>query len=292
MKLTKVHRVLGFDQSPWLKTYIDFNTEKRKNARNDFEKDFFKLMNNSVFGKTMENLRKRVNVKLVNNPKQLKKLTANPLFDYIRIFDENLVGVNMKKPSLYLNRPIYVGFCILDLSKVLMYDFHYHVIKQKYGNQATLLFTDTDSLCYNIKTEDIYQDMFQDQDLYDTSEYSRDHPLYSTVNKKVLGKMKDETHGLPIEEFVGLRPKMYSILYTECNKPVEKKTAKGIAKHVTKRHIRHAHYRDCLFEKKRTIANMKQLRSYKHQIYTVNLNKIGLSPYDDKRFILDDGVTT
>ncbi|KAK3742158.1 hypothetical protein QZH41_020479, partial [Actinostola sp. cb2023] len=226
MKLTKVHRVLGFDQSPWLKSYIDFNTEKRKHATNDFEKDFFKLMNNSVFGKTMENLRKRVSVKLINTPKQLKKLTANPLFDYFRIFDENLVGVNMKKPSLYLNRPIYVGFCILDISKILMYDFHYNVIKQKYGNNATLLFTDTDSLCYNIKTEDIYEDMYEDLDLYDTSEYPRDHVLHSTVNKKVLGKMKDETHGLPIEEFVGLRPKMYSLLYHEEGREVEKKTAK------------------------------------------------------------------
>jgi hypothetical protein len=130
MKLEKVHRVLGFDQSPWLKTYIDFNTEKRKHARNDFEKDFFKLMNNSVFGKTMENLRKTVNVQLVNTEKQLKKLSASPLFDYFRIFAENLVAVNMKKPSLYLNRPIYVGFCILDLSKTLMYNFHYNYIKQ------------------------------------------------------------------------------------------------------------------------------------------------------------------
>ena len=131
MRLTKIHRILEFAQSKWLKTYIDFNTEKRKNARNDFEKDFFKLMNNSVFGETMENLRKRVNVKLINTEKQLKKLTASPLFDYFRIFDENLVAVNMRKPSLYLNRPIYVGFCILDLSKTLMYDFHYNYIKAK-----------------------------------------------------------------------------------------------------------------------------------------------------------------
>ncbi|KAK3718086.1 hypothetical protein QZH41_015140, partial [Actinostola sp. cb2023] len=141
--------------------------------------------------------------------------------DYDRVFLDN-----MKKPSLYLNRPIYVGFCILDLSKTLMYDFHYNVIKQKYGNNATLLVTDTDSLCYNIKTEDIYEDMYEDLDLYDTSEYPRDHVLHSTVNKKVLGKMKDETHGLPIEEFVGLRPKMYSLLYHEEGREVEKKTAK------------------------------------------------------------------
>ena len=250
MRLTKIHRVLVFDQSPWLKTYIDFNTEKRKNARNEFEKDFFKLMNNSVFGKTMENLRKRVNVKLVNTEKQLEKLSASPLFDYFRIFNEDLIAVNMKKPSLYLNRPIYVGFCILDLSKVLMYDFHYNYIKAKYGNRATLLFTDTDSLCYNIRTDDVYRDMYGDLDLFDTSEYDHNHFLFSTRNKKVLGKMKDETHGIPVQEFVGLRPKMYSLLYQEGGRDVEKKTAKYIAKYVTKRHIRHAHYKDCLFLKK------------------------------------------
>lgn len=98
----------------------------------------------------MENLHKRVNVKLVNNPKQLKKLTTSPLFDYFRIFSEDLAAVNMRKPTLYLNRPTYVGFCILDLSKTLMYDFHYNYIKQTYGENATLLFTDTDSLCYDI----------------------------------------------------------------------------------------------------------------------------------------------
>ncbi|XP_068742088.1 uncharacterized protein [Montipora capricornis] len=119
MKLTKIHRALGFAQSTWLKSYIDFNTEKRKQASNDFEKDFFKLMNNAVFGKTMENLRK-----LVTNPSKLNKLTASPAFDAFHIFSEDLAAICMKKTNLYLNRPIYVGFTILDLSKVLMYDFH------------------------------------------------------------------------------------------------------------------------------------------------------------------------
>ena len=117
MRLTKIHRVLVFQQSPWLKTYIDFNTDKRRHAANDFEKDFYKLMNNSVFGKTVENLMKRVNVKLVNNKTKLSKLIASPSFDYFRIFSEDLAAVNMKKTKLYLNRPIYVGFSILDLSK-------------------------------------------------------------------------------------------------------------------------------------------------------------------------------
>ena len=121
----------------------------------------------------------------------------------------------MLKQRLYLNRPIHVGFSILDLSKTLMYDFHYNYMKTKYGPNAQLLFTDTDSLCYSIYTEDVYQDMMKHQHLFDTSEYDPDHPLYSTENKKVLGKMKDETHGIPIQEFVGLKSKMYSMIYEE-----------------------------------------------------------------------------
>ncbi len=292
MKVTKIHRALVFQQCPWLKSYIDFNTEKRKHAANDFEKDFYKLMNNSVFGKTMENLRKRGNVKLVNDKVKLSKLIASPSFYAFRIFSEDLAAVNMKKTKFYLNRPIYVGFTILDLSKVLMHQFHYEHMKPKYDCHAKLLFTDTESVCYEIKTNDVYQDMLQDIDLFDTSEYAQDHPLYSLTNTKVLGKMKDETHGIPIQEFVGLRPKMYSILYTENDKPVEKKTAKGIKKFVTKRKFRQASYKECLLEKKQTIASMNQIRSESHEIYSIKLNKIGLSPYDDKRYILNDGMNT
>ena len=158
LKVTKVHRVLEFNQSPWLKQYIDFNTNKRKNAKNAFEKDFFKLMNNSVFGKTMENLRKRVDVRLVTDQKKLTKLASKPTYVSSKIFNENLVAVHKIKETLTLNRPAYVGMCILDLSKVLMYDFHYNYIKKKYGDKAKLLFTDTDSLTYEIEAEDVYKD--------------------------------------------------------------------------------------------------------------------------------------
>ena len=145
----------------------------------------------------------------------------------------------MRKTKLYLNRPIYVGFTILDISKVLMY------MKQKYASNAKLLFTDTDSLSYEVPT----------------TEYRRDHPLYSTANKKVFGEMKDETHGIPIQEFVGLRPKMYSIKYTEDNRQVEKKTAKEVKKSVTRRKIRYANYKECLFAKKQSMASMNQIGS-------------------------------
>ena len=161
--------MLEFDQSPWLKQYIDFNTEKRKHAKSPFEKDFFKLMNNLVFGKTIGNLRKRVDVKLVIIAKKLDKITSEQTYVSSKIFNENLMAVHKIKEVLTLNRPAYVGMCILDLSKTLMYDFHYNYIIENYGDRAKLLFTDTDSLTYEIETEDVYQDFWNDKDKFDNS---------------------------------------------------------------------------------------------------------------------------
>ena len=225
LKLKKVHRVLEFDQSPWLAHYINFNTQKRMNARNAFEKDFFKLLNNSVFGKTMENIRKRVDVKLVTDQKKLSKLVSKPTFLNSKIFSEDLVAVHKIKETLTLDRPAYVGMCILDLSKTLMYDFHYNYIKSRYNNKAKLLFTDTDSLCYEIKTRDVCKELWEDKQLFDNSDYPKDSPYFSAENKKVIGKFKDEAAGMPIREFIGLRSKMYS--YVKDNGKNEK-TAKGV----------------------------------------------------------------
>ena len=134
--------------------------------------------------------------------------------------------------------------------------------------------------------------MQEEADLFDTSEYPPEHFLFSTRNKKVLGKFKDEVHGTPVQEFVGLRPKMYSLLYNENGKTVEKKVAKGIAKNVTKREIRHEHYKECLFNRKQQTASMQKMRSFKHNLYTINLNKIGSSPFDDNRYISGNGCDT
>ena len=150
LKVKKVHRVLEFNQSPWLEQYIDFNTQKRTQAKRSFEKDFFQLMNNSVFGKTMKNLRKRVDVKLVMDERKLMKLTSKPTFVTGEIFNEKQMAVHKIKKTLTLNRPSYVGMGILDLSKTVMYDFHHNYIKKKYNDKAQLLFTDTDSLTNEI----------------------------------------------------------------------------------------------------------------------------------------------
>ena len=190
LKLREVHRVLQFDEKPWLKKYIDFNTEMRKKAKNSFEKDYFKLMNNSVFGKTMENIRKRCNVYLETDRDHFLRQIAKPTFISCKIFHENLVAVNMKKVRLKLDKPSYVGMCMLDLSKVLMYDFHYNFIKEEYGDLVKLLFTDTDSLCYHIKTDDAYEDFYRSKGLFDNSDYEKSSKFFFDENKKVRKKDK------------------------------------------------------------------------------------------------------
>ena len=187
MKVTKVHKVLRFKQSDWLKKFVDFNTEKRKNSINNFEKNFFKLMVNSVFDKTMENLRKRVNVKLINNAKDYVKSVSRPTFVSQKIFSKNLVAIHKIKPVLLLNKPIYVGFSILELIKLLMYAFHYNYFKQNYD--ARLLFTDTYSLVYEIKgADDIYEKNYSDKDLFDFSENQNIQNFMMLLIKKLLVK--------------------------------------------------------------------------------------------------------
>ena len=295
MRVSKVHRVLEFDQSPWMAPYIEMNTELRKQAQSDFEKDFFKLMNNSVFGKTMENLRRRINIHLIKGDvnaqgwNKLRKLIAKPSYAGRKTFNESLTAIHMYKDKLCLNRPIYVGMCILDLSKTLMYDYYYNKLKKQYGNKCQLLYTDTDSLLIHIETEDVYKDMRDSSELYDTSNFNKHHELFSEDNKKVLGKFKDECGGVPIKEYVGLRPKMYSII-TEGQQEFRK--AKGVKKCVVKNEITHENYKQSLFGKKTFRHGMNMLRSYNHQIYAIHLNKISLSPLDTKRWIADDGVNT
>ncbi|GFR01289.1 gastrula zinc finger protein XlCGF57.1 [Trichonephila clavata] len=288
LKLTKVHKVLSFKQKPWLKPYIEFNTNQRKLASSSFEKDFFKLLNNSVYGKTMENVRKHSNVQLVTSEKQAKKLVAAPTFKRFKIITESLVVLEKLKSCITLNRPIYIGFVILELSKVLMYNFHYNHIKKRYMDKANLLFTDTDSLTYEIETEDIYRDMGENLNIYDTSDYPQDHALYSEKNKKRIGCFKDEMNSKPIIEFVGLRAKMYSMLTPDS----EKKTAKGVSKVVVQQKLKHSNYLQCLKENKSTKENMILIKSENHDIYTVRQNKTALSSFDDKRYILDDNIGT
>ena len=292
MKITAVHRGISFYQSPWMEPYIRKNTELRKTAANSFEKDFFKLMNNSFFGKTIENIRKRQNIHLVDNRKKALKLSSRPNFDRCTIFDSNLIAVHMKKTEVYFNKPVYVGQSILDLSKTLMFDFHYNYIKKKYGKKSELLFTDTDSLMYEIKTKDFYKDINDDvKNKFDTSDYPSDHPsgIITGANKKVIGMFKDEVAGKQITHFVGLRPKLYSFKIEEES---EVRKCKGIKKNVIKEKLDFDDYVKCLFSGEKKLRSMKIIRSEKHDIYSKEVNKIALSNEDDKRHVLKDKIYT
>ena len=292
MRLTAVHRGISFYQSSWMEPYIRKNTELRKTATNSFEKDFFKLMNNSVFGKTIENIRKRQNIILVDNRQKASKLTSRPNFDRATIFDKNLIAIPMKKTEVHFNKAVYVGQAILDLSKTLMFNFHYNYIQKKYKQRAELLFTDTDSLMYQIYTDDFYKDISHDiETKFDTSDYPPDHPsgILTGVNKKVIGTFKDEVAGKQITYFVGLRPKLYSFKIEE-SKEVRK--CKDIKKNVVKKGIEFEDYVHCLFSGEKQMRSMKIIRSENHDMYSKEVNKIALSNEDDKRSVMEDKVKT
>ena len=201
MKLKKIHRCIIFNQEAWLEPWIALNTQKRTNAKNDFEKDLFKLMNNAVYGKTMEDVRGHVDFELVNNKKRLEKVISNPNMKHRHIINDNLIGVEKTKTYVKLNKPIFAGVAILELSKLHMYRFHYDVMQVKYGSNIKMCYTDTDSFIYHIHTNDLYKD-FNGLDLnsyMDFSDYNPNHPNYDLTNKKVLGKFKDEFNGKPIK---------------------------------------------------------------------------------------------
>ena len=230
MVLKKVHRILKFNQSDWLKTYIDLNNHHRTLAKNSFEQNLFKLMNNAVFGKTMENVDKRKDIKIVceweNRGKKLgaRALISRPNFhSCLKIHDE-MIAIQMSRVRTEYNKPIYIGFSVLELSKWIMYDFHYDYMKPKYQENLSLNYMDTDSFIYNIKTNDLYNDIRNDiKSHFDTSAYSKENAFnFPLLNKKVLGMMKDECNGKIIKEFIGLRAKMYSVKIDRDEKEIKK----------------------------------------------------------------------
>ena len=199
----------------------------------------------------------------------------------------------MDKTEVLLDKPIYVGATILDLSKLHLYKFHYEYIKANYGNKAQLMFTDTDSLTYEIETDDVYEDFKQNLELFDFSGYDRKHPNYSDANKKVVGKFKDEISGHIMTEFTGLRSKMYAFT-TSLGET--KKTAKGIKRNVIKNELTFDDYKDQIFNpevyKRRVYKENTRIRSFGHESFTMTQKKAGLSGFDNKRYILDDNIHT
>lgn len=286
VELVKVNKVLEYTQKDFMKSYIMLNTELRQKAKNDFEKDFFKLMNNSVYGKTMENVRNRIDFRLINNEDQALRVKNMKRFS---IFDESLVGVHIHKQQIKLNKPIFLGQNILDDSKHLMFNFHYNfMFKNIKRENINLLFTDTDSLCYNIRNQDIFEIMKNNKSLFDLSNYAKNNELYDKTNAKVMGKFKNESP-LQITEFIGLRAKLYC--FTVDGEEESHNKCKGIKHHITSK-LMMADYRKTLYTRKSKEINQNGIRSYKHQIYTETITKTALSCNDDKVFICDDNIHT
>ena len=289
LDITKIHRIVKYKQKAWLKPYIDYNSQQRKQASNNFEKDFYKFKNNALFGKTMEDVRKRINYKLVNNEDKITKLIANPFFHSRDIINEHIVGVHMLKPKVILDKPIFVGQSVLDYSKLEMYNLFYKILPQcPLIKKLQLVGGDTDSFFLTIATNikhtlsDVFNNLAQH---IDTSNYPPSHSLYSSVNKAKLGCFKDETGGRTLEEMILLRPKMYSMKFKDSDTSI--KRAKGISKHIVK-NMKHDLYKEAFEEKKITRVQMTILRSTHHTVQTTTFNKRALSAWEDKRCWLNE----
>ena len=238
------------------------NTELRKLAKNDF----FKLMNNVVFGKTIENIKKHRDIKLVTTDKRRNELVSEPNYHTMNYISEDLSIIEMNRTKVKMNKPIYLGLSVLEISKLLMHEFWYDYMKPKYGNDVKLCYMDTDSFIIHIKTEDFYKDVANDvEKRFDTSNYEVNRPLPTGKNKNVIGLIKDELGGRIITKPVTLRPKTYSYLTDDGE---EDKKAKGTKKCVIKRMIKFNDYKNCLLKDEVVLKSRQRFRSKGHDVYT------------------------
>ncbi|XP_050513693.1 uncharacterized protein LOC126889430 [Diabrotica virgifera virgifera] len=293
--MTTLYNKKEYIQSAWLRPYIELNTRLRAAATNDFGRNLYKLANNSVFGKTMENIRKHRIVKLVrswNGRYGAKNLISSARFHSRKIFNENLVAIELIKSDLVFNKPLYIGMTVLDISKLCMYQFHYDYMLPKLGSdKCNLMYMDTDSFIYELYCHDAYEEVIkQDLSKFDTSDYAVDN-IYNIprVNKKVLGVMKDENKGEIMTKFVGLRSKMYTFKVQSGR--ITKK-AKGTKYNIVKNVIKFDDYVNCLNDFKEQTATQHSIRSYSHNVYSIEQTKIALSPYDDKRYLIPNSFRT
>lgn len=296
--LKKIHRVISFRQQNYLAKYIDLNTNLRQNSSSAFEKDFFKLLNNAIFGKTIENRRKQVDVKLVskwsdtnnktNKETGAEKLLSRPNLKSVAIFSDNFVAIQLKLEKIMLDRPIYIGFSVLEYAKQHMYHFHYNFIKKKYSDKVKLCYTDTDSLLYLINSDDFYTEIKKNIVYYDTSNFERNNVFgIPILNAKIPGLFKDEMGGDIIKQFIGLRAKLYCI---ESTKTLIKK-AKGVSKSITKK-LKTRDYENTLNKNINMRCSMNLIRSLKHVLYSQRINKLVLNSQDDKRQVMSNQIET
>ena len=294
--LKKVHRALRFNQGRWMRDFVLKNAQKRKEALSSFDQDMYKLCINSLYGKCLQSNKNKIDFKLITEKEKFLKLSSKPIFKGFQIINSGLVGVELKQPEVQLSHVLYTGAAILDLSKMHLYKFHYDYMMSIYGKEdLTVCMSDTDSVLYHIRRQknasDPYEDIGRNLRYFDTSGYQPNDPAYSIENKKKLGCLKEEGNGrfTPFIYFCGLQSKVYSL---ERQQGKETKKGKGIKKSTLKTFCTED-YENTLLNKSSVKGHKYQaIRSFRNQMYTVEGEKLGLSAFDDKFYILDDGVST
>ena len=290
MVVEKIHEIISFRQSKWLECYISFNTQKRNKAKNDFEKDFFKLLVNAAYGKFLENVRNRLGLELIKKDNIRKIITQQSklTFNGIQKSYENYDSYTFKKNEVVMDKAIYVGFAILELSKLHMYETYYDTLQPYFGQENLQLhYVDTDGVILSMKTENIIKDLKKLEDIFDFSNLDKSHELYSNKNEKVNGKFKIETpKNTWIDEFVCLRLKAYSF---KCkNNDENKNKIRGISKSQSK-HIKFEEHYNCLFGKEyQKECNKYNIRSMDHEMVLQEVKKSTLSIFDDKRCYINN----
>ena len=287
MKVTRVHRGLTYMQAPIFKGYIDYNSQKRQEATAEFKKDFFKLKNNSLFGKSQENKRKRLNFRPANTEEQFRKYASNPSFNYFVRFNEDLVGCQLQQEKIVLDKPVFIGQAVLDLSKLEMYELFYERIQsyeRRLDCKIRLVGGDTDSFFMEVIGCSVYKELLplmKSDGLLDGSKYPKNHPLFSNENKAKLGCIKDEGCGDEYLEWVLLRPKAYSMLTK--NMKAQKK-AKGVKKATIKKVINHSDFVKAYEESRELYYTQRRIASRLHHMETLTFSKKSLSSADSKRY--------
>ena len=288
--LQKIHRAIRFRQKAYLKPLIELSAQLRKEAKgNPFYQTATKLICNSVFGKFLESPLKRKIIKLVTKPEQLNKLVSRANFKSTTSFAEDLVAVHMKKTKVNFNRPVIVGFSILELSKVHMYEFYQDVLLTQYSREnISLIYMDTDSFVFYFETEDRYKDMLQNLHFYDTSNFQTDHPCFSSKNEKKTGTFKDETAGEPISHFISLKSKVYAYRLGE----KQDLRVKGLQNCVARKTLNFDHFYKVLMDNIEIYRDTRRIQSDKHTLYSFQTRKKALCGFDDKRVVLKGNIKT
>lgn len=308
MELVQVHQVVSFAQGPFMKVWVDFCTKKRSKAKTDFEKNFFKLLVNSVFGKTIESVSNRKKVKICLNIESFSKWTRDPNYERHVIINDDVSIVILKQTKARVIQPFYIGFSILELSKHVMYDFFYNVLRPYFGEDGVqLLYSDTDSLAIQVQTFNILLDLGELAPNMDFSNLAKSHPLFCESNRAALFKFKEEFALQPIARLCALKSKCYSFeIACACKTGLDERAVcikckngtsksfhtnklKGIQKR-TAREIHFSKYLKCLENSYVQRDMITQITSKTHQLTTNIVNKISLSSFDDKRFIFNCGV--